>query len=309
MNRFATLLLASILVIAGVFTTPLSAQADELPDSNIATVLQAPDTSYINVRTGPGTEHTLSYTIPSGTDVKIGCWTDGSAVNGPYGTSTIWYQLSGDATEWVSDAYLYTGSNSAVTTRCPTPDAPKAKPKSKVYDRFGAVSLALEEAESFNLHLGADCTYFVSNMLWYGGRMPMTDEWTDSSKDESKWASKHFAPGSTKAAVNANEFVRYMERSGTATVTEIDWSDNTASNAELGDVIAYDWDQADGKPGADGTIDHLAIVTKRTSERYPFVSQHSPSQVNRYWSWSIGANDWIEHVKPGAKAYLVRIIK
>lgn len=127
MNRFATLLLASIFVIAGVLTTPLSAQADELPDSNIATVLQTPDTSHINVRTGPGTEHTLSYTIPAGTDVKIGCWTDGSAVNGPYGTSTVWYQLSGDATEWVSDAYLYTGMNDPVTKKCETAPSKTAK--------------------------------------------------------------------------------------------------------------------------------------------------------------------------------------
>ena len=125
MNRFATLLLASIFVIAGVLTTPLSAQADELPDSNIATVLQTPDTSHINVRTGPGTEHTLSYTIPAGTDVKIGCWTDGSAVNGQYGTSKIWYKTtSGGTTGWVSDAVLYTGTNDPVTVRCQEAKSP-----------------------------------------------------------------------------------------------------------------------------------------------------------------------------------------
>lgn len=133
----------------------------------------------------------------------------------------------------------------------------------------------------------------------------MTADWTGESNDPEKtvklrktpWLEKH-----TAAAVNANEFTRYMKRSGTAEVKEIDWSDNTAGGAKLGDVIAYDWDS-----GADGKIDHLAIVTNFTKEGYPYVTQHSPNQIDRYWSYSETEHNWIEYASPGAKAYLIHI--
>ena len=118
MNRITSLLLASIFVIAGVFTTPLSAQADELPDSTLATVLESPDITAINVRTGPGIEYEAVSSIPSGTDIQIGCWTEGSPAVGPYGETRIWYTLVEDSTKYVSDAFLWTNSDLGITRHC-----------------------------------------------------------------------------------------------------------------------------------------------------------------------------------------------
>ena len=87
-----------------------------------------------------------------------------------------------------------------------------------------------------------------------------------------------------------------------ATITELSWSDNTAGGAQLGDLIAYDWDN-----GADGVIDHHAIVTDFTAEGYPLVSQHSHPQPKRYWSYSETGKDWVENTNKGARVYLIHI--
>ncbi|MGV9712277.1 amidase domain-containing protein [Gordonia sp. NPDC003424] len=145
-----------------------------------------------------------------------------------------------------------------------------------------------------------DCTYFVSSALWMV--LSETPEWTSSSSDERLLASSLMNPGPTKAAAAADYFAKYMVASGTATSSRITWSDNTAHGAQLGDVIAYDWD---GK--ADGSIDHLAIVTGFASDGYPLVTQHSPSRRNRGWSWDPSGNNWIEFTHPGSAAFLIHI--
>ncbi|WP_119699185.1 MULTISPECIES: amidase domain-containing protein [Rhodococcus] len=147
-----------------------------------------------------------------------------------------------------------------------------------------------------------DCTYFVSQALWDGG-IESTADWTPRSSDTSKLASNTFYnPGPTKAAASANHFTDYMRSSGTAEIRPIKWSDNTAAGAQLGDIIAYDWDD-----GADGKMDHLAIITSFTDDGYPLVTQHSPTRTNRGWSWDPSAGTWIEYSHPGAKAYLIHL--
>ena len=149
----------------------------------------------------------------------------------------------------------------------------------------------------------SDCTYYVSSALWLGGLAP-TDEWTPKTSDPAKLASqKMLNPGPSKAAANADDFTKYMERTRTAEVKLIKWSDQTASGAELGDVIAYHWEQ-----GKADHIDHLAIVTGFTKDHHPTVSQHSPTQRDRYWSWSLEANNWIEFARPGSHAYLIHFL-
>ena len=149
----------------------------------------------------------------------------------------------------------------------------------------------------------SDCTYFTSMVLWQAGIAP-TDDWTPNSSDTSKLASKTFMnPGPTKAAASANDFVDYVTGPiGIADRQEISYSDNTAGGAMLGDILAWDWDGP-----ADGTIDHIAIVTGFTDDAYPLVTQHSPTRINRGWSWDTGAGDWIENSHPGSKAYLIHL--
>ncbi|SDD60252.1 SH3 domain-containing protein [Streptomyces prasinopilosus] len=70
----------------------------------------------LNVRSGPGTGYGLVRTLPEGSRVPIYCQTPGTAVTGPYGTSRIWDNIGNG--QYVSDAYVKTGSDGYVASRC-----------------------------------------------------------------------------------------------------------------------------------------------------------------------------------------------
>ncbi|MGW3681412.1 SH3 domain-containing protein [Streptomyces prasinus] len=70
----------------------------------------------LNVRSGPGTGYTIVRTLPVGAQVTISCQTPGTTVTGPYGTSNIWDNIGNG--QYVSDAYVKTGSDGYVAPRC-----------------------------------------------------------------------------------------------------------------------------------------------------------------------------------------------
>jgi uncharacterized protein YraI len=70
----------------------------------------------LNVRSGPGTSYDITRTLPEGAKVPIYCQTPGTSVSGYYGTSNIWDNISNG--EFVSDAYVHTGSDGYVADRC-----------------------------------------------------------------------------------------------------------------------------------------------------------------------------------------------
>ncbi|MER5792528.1 SH3 domain-containing protein [Streptomyces sp. NPDC001980] len=70
----------------------------------------------LNVRSGPGTSYDITRTLPEGAKVPIYCQTPGTSVSGYYGTSNIWDNISNG--EFVSDAYVNTGSDGYVADRC-----------------------------------------------------------------------------------------------------------------------------------------------------------------------------------------------
>jgi uncharacterized protein YraI len=70
----------------------------------------------LNVRSGPGTDYTIVRVLPEGSRVPIYCQSPGTTVTGPYGTSNIWDNISNG--EYVSDAYVLTGSDGYVASRC-----------------------------------------------------------------------------------------------------------------------------------------------------------------------------------------------
>ncbi|WP_406726184.1 SH3 domain-containing protein [Streptomyces sp. GD-15H] len=70
----------------------------------------------LNVRSGPGTGYTIVRVLAEGAKVPIFCQTPGTTVTGPYGTSNIWDNI--DNGEFVSDAYVYTGSDGYFRPRC-----------------------------------------------------------------------------------------------------------------------------------------------------------------------------------------------
>ncbi|MET8801089.1 SH3 domain-containing protein [Streptomyces sp. NPDC004546] len=70
----------------------------------------------LNVRSGPGTNYGIVRVLPEGVKVPIYCQTPGTTVTGPYGTSNIWDNI--DSGEFVSDAYVQTGSDGYIAPRC-----------------------------------------------------------------------------------------------------------------------------------------------------------------------------------------------
>lgn len=73
----------------------------------------------LTVRTGPGTEFpTTGRRLPDGTRVTVTCQIRGESISGTFGTSTWWDKLSSGG--FVSDAYVFTGSDGRVAPECPS---------------------------------------------------------------------------------------------------------------------------------------------------------------------------------------------
>jgi uncharacterized protein YraI len=70
----------------------------------------------LNVRSGPGTSYSVVRVLPEGSKVPIYCQAPGTSVSGPYGTSNIWDNISNG--QYISDAYVLTGSDGYVADRC-----------------------------------------------------------------------------------------------------------------------------------------------------------------------------------------------
>ncbi|MBH5335658.1 SH3 domain-containing protein [Streptomyces pactum] len=70
----------------------------------------------LNVRRGPSTTSPLIRVLPYDVRVPIRCQRRGETVSGPYGTTDIWDNIAPG--EYVSDAYVKTGSDGFVAVRC-----------------------------------------------------------------------------------------------------------------------------------------------------------------------------------------------
>ncbi|MFC9389309.1 SH3 domain-containing protein [Streptomyces venezuelae] len=70
----------------------------------------------VNVRSGPSTQYPVVRSLPLGATVAIACQKYGEWITGPYGTTKIWDNIAPG--EYVSDAYVRTGSDGLVAPRC-----------------------------------------------------------------------------------------------------------------------------------------------------------------------------------------------
>ncbi|MGW1077707.1 SH3 domain-containing protein [Streptomyces sp. NPDC002537] len=70
----------------------------------------------VNVRRGPNTGSQVVRVLPEDASVQIRCQTRGETVSGPYGTTDIWDSIAPG--QYVSDAYVKTGSSDFVAVRC-----------------------------------------------------------------------------------------------------------------------------------------------------------------------------------------------
>lgn len=71
----------------------------------------------LNVRSGPGTGYEVTGQVADGAKVTIYCQQTGTSVTGTYGTSNLWDKI-GEG-QFISDAYVYTGSDGRVAPDCP----------------------------------------------------------------------------------------------------------------------------------------------------------------------------------------------
>jgi hypothetical protein len=232
----------------------------------------------LKVRTDPyNTTAGVVAVLADGTGFSAVCAVRGRDVGG----NTVWHRISAPVQGWISDFYTTTpGFNQYIP----------GEPDCNGYNRSAAQAWAYAHWQDAERYPGRDCTWFVSQALW-AGWLPRTTAWTDS-------------PSPSPAAINADAFKNAVVGAGYATIREVIWSDNTAGGAQIGDIIAYDWNG-----GADGIIDHLAIVTSLNAQGFPSVTQHSNARIDRYWSWDPDGGNWIQYTHPGSRVYLIHITR
>ncbi|EKS8367178.1 peptidoglycan DD-metalloendopeptidase family protein [Bacillus thuringiensis] len=70
----------------------------------------------VNLRTSPGTNYPIVGTLNDGEVVTVSCTTNGATFTGRKGRTNRWNKLTNGY--WMSDAYLYTGTNDAIASSC-----------------------------------------------------------------------------------------------------------------------------------------------------------------------------------------------
>ena len=70
----------------------------------------------LNKRSGPGTNYPVVGSVPDGTTVTIVCQATGTTETGDWGATDLWDCL--DDNTYVSDAFVYTGTNDMVAPAC-----------------------------------------------------------------------------------------------------------------------------------------------------------------------------------------------
>ncbi|MFE5487445.1 SH3 domain-containing protein [Streptomyces sp. NPDC056527] len=93
----------------------VAAELDGVSTASATRYPVAPGTR-VNVRSGPGTQYSIVRILPVGSWVGIRCQTPGQTITGPYGTTNIWDNIASG--EFISDAYVKTGSDGYIAPRC-----------------------------------------------------------------------------------------------------------------------------------------------------------------------------------------------
>ncbi|MHC5907590.1 peptidase [Streptomyces sp. S6] len=70
----------------------------------------------LKVRSGPGTSYSIVRILPLNARVPVNCQMEGTTVSGYYGTTSVWDNVGNG--EFVSDAYVKTGSDGYIAPRC-----------------------------------------------------------------------------------------------------------------------------------------------------------------------------------------------
>jgi pyruvate/2-oxoglutarate dehydrogenase complex dihydrolipoamide acyltransferase (E2) component len=103
--------------------TPDRAVGVPLPNiaRRFAATIRTDNGMLVKARRGPRTTAAEVRSLKGGTGVQIVCQTRGEQVTGKFGTSRIWdlIDLGGGRGAYVTDTYVYTGSDGRVAPDCP----------------------------------------------------------------------------------------------------------------------------------------------------------------------------------------------
>ncbi|TVX86913.1 SH3 domain-containing protein [Paenibacillus agilis] len=73
----------------------------------------------VNLRSGTNTSAGVVTSVPSGQNVYLYCYDRGQTVTGKYGTSNVWnWAYYNGKFGYISDTYVYTGSDQPVVPKC-----------------------------------------------------------------------------------------------------------------------------------------------------------------------------------------------
>ena len=147
MNVLARLFVTCVIVmilplaaVAGFEVTPASASPTGTIDASPC----------LNFHNGPNGADTQIGCIPDGTTIAIACTATGNSVSGPYGSTTLWDETTWNAqTGFVSDAWVYTGTASAVAGTCTSTPAPTTTTTASPSTNF-SYSIVLNGAGSYS---------------------------------------------------------------------------------------------------------------------------------------------------------------
>ena len=197
--------------------------------------------------------------------------------------------------------------------------APVAATPNAFYNRRAAVDWALAHAKDPQA-FGTMCTWFVSRALWAGG-FPQSSTWNEKGPYHytDSLGFRSTVPG-TQAAWLLPDFRKYFESHFSIQKIDItsDLTSNAVPQAEIGDLILYDWGKGEG-------ISHVAIIVNIAPHQYPEVAEMSQWSLNlaqsvinkikhitspyekRGWTWSAVHKKWLQAENPHMKAYLLHI--
>jgi len=111
-----TVVLALLIVLGTLLTGGLPAVAEPSGRGPVEGTVKTNSGQDLNIRQRPATTATVTGTLPTGSRVTIQCQSTGSAVDGKFGRSNIWDRIG--PAQWVSDAYVLTGSDGFVAAKC-----------------------------------------------------------------------------------------------------------------------------------------------------------------------------------------------
>lgn len=272
-------------------------------------------TNDVNIRPGPDTTQAPLAKMPAGSAPHYICYADGQNIGG----TTKWFNVSwngvtGYYSSIADDVPLASQSNLEALygiTRCGTgADINQGSyagatvlPAPVAYNRASAVSWASQNVQNSRLmDRFPDCTWFVSQALWYGG-LPQSNDWNmQDHHGFPLWPIQ-----GTATATAAIDLTAYLESHFSVKVVPLGpdrFRGNAVPEAQPGDVIAYDWDTVAGNDHHNGSgIDHLAFVTDIAPGSYPEVSEwgtHWPQEpyAKRGWTWSGETNQWLQQEFP-----------